>query len=129
MHDLEEGAPRGWKFTLPSGDPQEGRQVFVELECYKCHAVHGERFPATESEPGRLGPDLTGMGIHAAEYLAESVINPNAVIVEGKGFTGEDGLSTMPSYNDTITMTQLIDLVAYLKTLTEVGEREGQHHH
>jgi len=69
------------------------------------------------------------MGIHAAEYLAESVINPNTVIVEGKGFTGEDGLSTMPSYNDAITMKQLIDLVAYLETLTGEGEEEGQHHH
>lgn len=31
-----------WKFTLPTGDPASGKQLFVELECYKCHEVKGE---------------------------------------------------------------------------------------
>src|ERR1700756_4133791 len=36
------GVPLGWKFALPGGDPAKGRQVFVDLECYKCHAIRGE---------------------------------------------------------------------------------------
>ena len=35
---------------------------------------------------------------HPAEYFAESILNPNRVIVQGAGYTGEDGLSKMPSY-------------------------------
>src|SRR5437868_1611000 len=56
------GVPRGWKFTLPSGgDPAKGRQLFAELECYKCHAVNGANFPPSGGD-GKTGPELTGMG-------------------------------------------------------------------
>lgn len=111
------GVPPGWKFTLPSGDPAKGRQVFVDFECYSCHQVKGEKFPP--GKKGDVGPELTDMGSkHPAEYFAESILNPDAVIIEGPGFTGPDGLSKMPDYRDSMTVAQLIDLVAYLKSLT-----------
>jgi|GEM_PF-879586 len=120
------GTPRGWKFTLPAGDPARGRQVFADLECYKCHTVKGGGFPATGEAEG-VGPDLTGMGgEHPAEYLAESVLAPNRVIVEGPGFTGADGRSKMPSFADSLSVAQWVDLVAYLKSLTGGG---GAPHH
>lgn len=46
---------------------------------------------------------------HPAEYFAESVLNPNAVIVTGPRYTGPDGLSVMPDYRDSLTVTELID--------------------
>ncbi len=59
-----------------------------------------------------------GMGSHhPAEYFAESIMNPNRVIVQGPGYTGPDGLSKMPDYNDVMTVRQLVDVVAYLKSL------------
>src|SRR2546422_3347053 len=33
-----------------------------------------------------------------AEYFAESILSPNAVILDGPGYTGPDGKSIMPSY-------------------------------
>ena len=45
------------------------------------------------------------------------MINPNAVIVEGPGYTDVDGRSIMPSYADRLSVTELLDLVAYLRTL------------
>jgi uncharacterized protein involved in high-affinity Fe2+ transport len=42
--------------------------------------------------------------------------------VEGPGFTGPDGLSIMPSFADSLSATQWLDLVAYLKTLTQGGD-------
>lgn len=111
------GVPPGWKFALPAGDPAKGRQVFVDLECFSCHKVKGEAFPPGKT--GDVGPDLTGMGgRHPTDYLLESLVNPNAVIVEGPGFTGPDGLSKMPDYRDSMTVAQLIDLVTYLGSLT-----------
>jgi len=108
------GIPKGWVFRPAEGDPDRGRDVFVKLECFSCHAVQGESFP----RPSRPGPDLSGMGRHhPAGYLAESVMNPNAVIVEGPGYTGPDRLSTMPDYRDNLTLGELDDLVAYLKSL------------
>jgi len=113
------GVPPGWHFTMPPGDPKEGRAVFVKLECYSCHAVKGESFPTAAKGAEDVGPELTGMGSHhPAEYLAESLVNPNAVIVTGAGYTGSDGLSRMPDYGDVLTVRQLIDLVAYIKSLT-----------
>lgn len=39
------------------------------------------------------------------------------MIVTGPGHTGPDGLSVMPDYRDTLTVAELIDLVAYIKKL------------
>jgi mono/diheme cytochrome c family protein len=122
------GTLPGWRFTLPAGDPQAGRAVFVKLECYSCHRVQGERFPSGAGE-SRPGPDLTGMGgRHPAEYLGETILNPNAVIITGPGYTGQDGLSIMPSYADLLTLKEWVDLVAYLKSLTPRGDGPHRGH-
>jgi hypothetical protein len=122
-----EGVPRGWRFGVEPGDAARGREMFAELECYKCHAVAGEKFPVS-SDGQDVGPELTGMGrMHPAEYIAESILFPNHVIVDEPGHTGPDGRSKMPSYADSLTVTQWLDLVAYLKGLTEGGEHPIGH--
>jgi mono/diheme cytochrome c family protein len=63
--------------------------------------------------------------MHPAEYFAEAIINPNASAAwrikhhkeEKKGYLGADGTTKMPSYNGAMTVQQLIDVVAYLKSL------------
>jgi Cytochrome c len=121
------GVPPGWRFALPSGEPKEGREVFVKLECFKCHEVKGEHFPGVARQSTDVGPDLTGMGgHHPSEYFAESILNPNAVIVTGPGYTGPDGLSVMPDYRESLTASDLVDLVAYLKSLTS-GDGHDYH--
>jgi mono/diheme cytochrome c family protein len=120
------GVPRGWKFALPAGDPVRGKQLFADLECYKCHAIQGESVPAAGGDAKNVGPELTGMGgMHPAEYFAESILSPNAVILDGPGYTGPDGKSIMPSYADSLSVTQLVDLVAFLKGLTGGGHEHG----
>ena len=110
--------PEGWKFSWPSGNAAAGREAFVKLECYSCHEVRGERFPAPD--PGKVGPELSSMAsLHPPEYFAEAIINPSAVVEEGKGYRASDGRSKMPSYNDLVTVQEVIDLVAYLKSLEE----------
>jgi mono/diheme cytochrome c family protein len=119
------GTPKDWKFTFPAGNAVDGRKLFVEAECHKCHEVTGEKFPDIVKEKGDVGPELSQMaGAHPYEYFAESIINPNAVIdldAKEKGYTGPDGKSKMPSYNDTLTITQLADLTAYLTSLKGGG--------
>ena len=122
------GVPRGWKFTLPpGGDPAKGRRLFAELECYKCHAIEGAGFPASGGD-GKTGPALTGMGAHhPAEYFAESIIAPDNVLLAGPGWIGPDGRSIMPSYADALTIVQLVDLVAFIKS--QDGGGAGHAHH
>src|SRR5215470_6292299 len=111
------GVPPGWRFTLPPGDVAAGRRAFVDFKCYACHAVRGEQFPLKPGEAATAGPDLTGMGAHhPTEYLVESIVNPSAVLVDGAGYIGGDGRSIMPPSPE-MTVAQLVDLVAYIKSL------------
>src|SRR2546428_11120829 len=55
------GVPRGWKFALPAGDPAKGRQLFADLECYKCHAIQGEGFPPAGGGAKERRPEPPGL--------------------------------------------------------------------
>jgi len=109
----------GGTVTPPPGDAAKGRLVFVKLRCFDCHAVNGESFPA----PGSPGPDLSGVGRgRHPGYLLESIVNPNALVVDGPGFSDAAGASTMPDYRERLSVGELIDIVAYLKTLDAARE-------
>jgi mono/diheme cytochrome c family protein len=116
------GTPAGWKFAWPKGgNAARGRELFAKLECYSCHEIRGERFPAP-TDRGKVGPELSAMGpLHDEAYFAESIINPGAVIETGKGYAGPDGSSKMPSFNDSLTVQDVSDLVAYLRGLKPPG--------
>lgn len=123
------GVPPNWQLTLPKGDPDAGREIFTLYGCHSCHVVQGEAFSAEPLEPGPVGPDLTGMGSHHPEgYFVESILNPDAIIVDDQAYVGDDNLSTMPAYPD-LTAEHLTHLVAYLKSLTDAGEADPHAHH
>jgi mono/diheme cytochrome c family protein len=125
LHQLG-GVPHGWQFQVPPGNATAGREAFVALRCHSCHTVTGESFPPVQPAELSPAPDLAGMGAaHPAAYLAESILNPNAVIVTGPGYVGSDGLSIMPDYSDFLSVRQLLDLVAYVHNLR--GQEGGQH--
>jgi len=108
------GIPRGWMFTPPPGDAERGRGVFARLACFTCHTVAGEGFPP----PTAKGPDLTDVGAHhPAGYLLESILNPDAVVVQAPGYADSQGRSIMPDYRQSLSVVDLVDLVTYLATL------------
>src|SRR5215468_4797790 len=112
LHQLG-GVPPGWVLSPPNGDRDRGRSLYERLGCPVCHAVRGEAF----APPSGPGPELTGMGAHhPAAYFVESILNPDAVVVDGPGYVDGNGHSTMPSYPE-MTVAQLIDVVAYLRSL------------
>jgi mono/diheme cytochrome c family protein len=120
--------PEGWRFTWPKGDPAKGREVFQKLECFGCHEVRGERFPAP-TDRGRIGPELSVMGrLHPPEYFAEAIINPSVVVEPNRGYAAADGSSKMPAYGESLTVQETIDLVAYLRQLRPpAAAAPGQH--
>ena len=66
------------KDVKEQGDPERGEKVYrrAELNCLKCHGIAGAG--------GQVGPDMTSIGASAqADYLLESLLNPNAKIKEG----------------------------------------------
>src|SRR5205814_377137 len=78
--------PEGWTFGLPKGEPAKGRQAFAKFECYKCHEVKGETFPAAQDR---------------------------------------ENVRPEPS----MTVQELVDLVAYLKSLRPPGGASGHTQH
>ena len=123
----DHGTPPGWKFTLPKGNPTKGRAVFVKLQCYVCHEVKGQTFPGAKG-PASIGPELSEMAAHhEAEFFAEAIVNPNALIDEPQ-WRAPDGTSRMPSFNDLLTVQELVDLVAFLKSLTPPAPGGGHRH-
>src|SRR5262245_50311757 len=109
---IETHHPKGWRFTMPKGDPSKGKAVFEKFECYYCHEVRGEGFPA----PTESAPELSQMGpMHPLEFFAESILNPNAVVP--KLYREADGKSPMTDFTDKMTVRELIDVSAYVASL------------
>jgi hypothetical protein len=91
------GVPVDWKLLPPPGDVARGRRLFAQYGCPSCHVVQGETFAEQRRSPG---PELTGMGAHHPPgYFVEAILNPDAIVVDGDGYTGER-TSTMPTYPD-----------------------------
>lgn len=99
--------------SQPVGDAIRGNRVFAgEGGCSACHSL--------EAGVRTVGPSLAGVASRAAlrlpnipaeVYLYESIVNPNAYVVEG--FHG----NIMPAgYGNRLDEQQLSDLVAFLMT-------------
>ena len=106
--------PQGWKFTLPDGDANAGKIVFLDRKCYSCHAIEipGEKLPPSRSKGA--GPALTGYAVLPKEYLADSIIRFHT-IVAAPGYVVKEGRAAMGEYNHFLTVQELTDLVAFLK--------------
>lgn len=117
--EIEMHHPKGWAFAMPKGDPVKGRAVFDKFSCYSCHEVRGEKFPPLDKGQA-VGPELSQMGpMHPLEYFTESIVNPSAV--GAKKYRGPDGRSKMPSFNEDMTVQELIDVSAYIASLKPKG--------
>ena len=99
-----------------------GQQMFESLGCVSCHGANGEggRGPALL---GLYGSKVTlngGQTIGADEgYIRESILNPQAKIVTGFG-------PIMPSFQGQLSEEQLLQLVAYVKSLSPTPKPETQ---
>lgn len=96
------------------GDAARGRSAYHRLGCRACHRLA----IAQDGVSGDvLGPDLDGIGRYqSARYLAESVVDPSAVVIPGP-YTAEDGhTSRMPTYAPVLASGELEDLVAFLQS-------------
>jgi len=107
------------EFRLPTGNPDAGRRTFVELRCYVCHQVKGvdARFEGTPAASVELGGKVSRVKSYAE--LVTSIINPTHKIPADRA--GRDAapagesLMALAGLNDVMTVTQLVDLVAFLQ--------------
>lgn len=91
---------------------EAGQKLFNSLACNSCHAqdslAHG---PNLEGIFGRQTRLTDGSIVKSDEsYLRESIISPNSKVVEGYQ-------ANMPSFQGIITEEQVIQLIAYMKSI------------
>lgn len=90
-----------------------GAQLFQTLGCASCHGANGEggRGPTLAGLVGRNTPLEGGQTVRADEaYIRESILNPGAKIVAGFQ-------PIMPTFQGQVTEDQLLQLVAFIKSL------------
>jgi cytochrome c oxidase subunit 2 len=90
-----------------------GHQLFQTLGCASCHGNNGEggRGPAllgVFNSQVQLGAGQTVRGDES--YIRESILNPQAKIVAGYG-------PVMPTFQGVVNEEQMVQLIAYLKSL------------
>jgi len=115
--DIGPNSPRG--FSLPEGNAEAGEAVFTKYQCVDCHQIDGITVDETHryllSKPIPLG----GASGRITTYgeLVTSIINPSHKLTRRQpvSITTQDGESRMRNINDTLTVSELIDLVAYLQ--------------
>lgn len=109
-------------FSLPVGDPTQGEQVFLSMQCLSCHEMEGfERPEGTEDKLSvALGGKVQSLKTYAE--LVTSVINPSHQLAKGYDISEiqASGESVMPVYNDIMTVEQLVDLITFLESRYEL---------
>jgi mono/diheme cytochrome c family protein len=104
------GAAATTPTAQPSGNPAAGEQVFKTSDCVGCHTTTDQKL---------VGPGLKGVMDGKGAYgdklpNGKPVSEQNAIEWIKVGGVGKIG--QMPAHTD-LTQQQLLDLVAYLKTL------------
>jgi cytochrome c oxidase subunit 2 len=98
-----------------------GQVLYQTLGCISCHGNTGEggRGPALLSVFGRQTQLQGGQKVTADEgYIRESILNPQAKLVDGFG-------PIMPTFQGQITEDQLMQLIAYIKSLQGSSTQPG----
>jgi hypothetical protein len=116
---------------LPEGDAAAGRVVFTENQCFGCHEVRGDDFPA----PTTITPTYVPLGnvgrVQSRLYLLESIVAPSHQFATPRPPAGVQATdlniragqgSRMTDYSDRLTIREALDLVAYLEQLQQSGQ-------
>lgn len=106
-------------FSLPDGDVEQGKANYIAFSCNACHQ-HSEVPQLDAAEAPAISIAIGGNSARVRTYgeLVTSVINPSHRVARrsSEAMADDAGNSKMATYNDTMTVTQLIDLVAFLQS-------------
>ena len=109
------------KVLLPNGDPVVGRATFLQFKCNACHMVSGPQaqgmaLPVTTAPAPLLNSDIARQD---PGRLVTSIIAPSHTISQIVAEETEGELSPMGDFSKTMTVRQLLDLVAFLRSVEE----------
>jgi len=114
-------SPQG--FSLPKGDVDNGKTVFLKYQCLACHELKGIEQADIVDNPD-LSVRLGGTSNFVKTYadLVTSIINPSHKLAKHypRSMVQTDGVSKMTVYNDVMTVTELVDVVTFLQPYYEL---------
>ncbi len=122
--------PQDYERWLASSAPNEtqaeaGKKLFESLRCDTCHATLTNATPS--GVQAARGPSLVGLFGRQVElegggklvadeaYVRESILKPMAKVTKGYQ-------PLMPTYEGQVGEEQILEIIAYLKTLEPAGE-------
>ncbi len=109
-------------FRLPDGNATQGKEVYNYIGCQTCHSLASEAAHQDVQDRMILGGEITRVKTYGD--LVTSIINPSHKIAATvpESMKSESGTSLMEqaNLNDRITVSELIDLVAFLQDQYEV---------
>lgn len=100
------GADNAMTNAAREDEPDDGAEIFTRYLCNTCHSLDGAI---------GVGPTMQGIGaLQSREQISESILHPDAVIVEGfpAGLMG--ATLNAVQFNDTVTESEFENLVDYL---------------
>jgi len=104
-----------WLSGTPKGSLADaGAKLFTDLACNNCHKPDGSgRCPSLVGVFGSTVKLAGGGTVKADEaYIRESILNPAAKVVSGYE-------PLMPTFQGQVTEENVVQLIAYIKTLAE----------
>lgn len=110
----------GKRFVFPEGNIARGQKAFVDMGCYQCHKVDGvAELPAPTASSEKvviLGGPVTRLRTYGD--LVTSIIHPSESLSENmpdRASHPAGRASPMKAVNDTMTVTQMLDIVTFLQ--------------
>ena len=106
-------------FTLPDGNVERGKANYVKFKCNTCH--ENDEVPQLKNgNAASISVTLGGETTRIKTYgeLVTSIINPSHRVARRKSpdMADTSGNSKMVNFNDVMTVSQLIDLVAFVQS-------------
>jgi cytochrome c oxidase subunit 2 len=101
-----------------------GQKLFAQYSCMNCHSQHAPTLAGVFGSKVRVHLSSVNGPIEEVTadeaYIRESIVNPSAKIVEGYP-------PLMPSFQAQLSEEQLLQLIAYIKTLGVPTEQVDEH--
>jgi cytochrome c oxidase subunit 2 len=95
-----------------------GRELFQQYSCVKCHSQWAPTMANLYGSKVKVWQDGKLIEVTADDaYIRDSIVNPAHQIVDGYG-----DKANMPSFKDQLSEEQIMQLVAYIKSL---GLKQG----
>jgi cytochrome c oxidase subunit 2 len=118
---MEPGDFQRWLGGVTEETPIEaGERLFTQFDCVRCHATRErQRCPQLGGLFGKAVRLAGGGKVRFDEaYIRESIISPNAKIADGYP-------PVMPTYRGQLSEEQILQLIAYIRSLT-IEEAEAR---